>query len=139
MDIRANFMPQRYAKIFVEPSMTKQSFRDECDINQIIDRYKATGLLTDPLNPSNRRPMYGNFSEIPTYQEALDYIAMATDEFMSLPSNIRKRFDNDPGQYLAFIEDEANREEAIALGLVEKTVPVQVPVPDEPKPVPFVE
>lgn len=38
------------------PSLTKQSFKDECDVNKIVDRFTRTGQL-DHLRPGN--PEYG--------------------------------------------------------------------------------
>ena len=45
-------------------------------------------------------------------------LSNARESFAMLPSSIRKRFDNDPGLLLAFLDDENNREEAFSLGLI---------------------
>ena len=50
---------------------------------------------------------------------------------MALPSRVRRRFDNDPAELMEFLADEANREEAVMLGLIEKEEPVQpAPAPE---------
>lgn len=98
------------------PSLTEQQFKDECDINSIIARYKVTGLLGDPMD--NREPVYADCSSIPDLLTAQNFIIQANCEFMALPSSIRKRFDNSPVSMLQFLQDPNNREEAIQLGLL---------------------
>lgn len=97
-----------------EVSMTKQSFAKECDINHIMAKYQKTGLI-DHVNKYDGS--YGDFTSVVDYQSSLNAVMNAQDEFNSLPSSIRARFQNDPAQFLHFFNDEANREEAISLGL----------------------
>lgn len=33
---------------FSEPSLTHQSFKDECDANHIVDQYARTGIIPNP-------------------------------------------------------------------------------------------
>lgn len=98
-----------------EPSLTIQSAKDECDINLIVDRAKRgiSPVAYDGV------PQFGDFSEVGTYQEALDQVIRAQEAFGELPSRVRERFDNEPAKLLAFLANPANREEAISLGLVE--------------------
>lgn len=96
-----------------EPSRTKQSFKDECDINNIMNRYIKTGEISH-LNSTN--PEYG-FAPDFDFSEAMEMVQRAQDLFDELPANIRERFDNDPGEFMAFCEDPANGPEAAALGL----------------------
>lgn len=95
-------------------SLTKQSERDFCDINHIIARHRKTGLL-DHVNTMSA--MYGDFTNIPDYQEALQVVQTANDLFNGLPSEIRSQFGNDPKVFLDFVSDEANRDACIKLGL----------------------
>ncbi len=99
-----------------EPSLAQQHFKEECDINTILQKFSITGILPDaPLSPR-----YGDFSGIGDYHTALNRVMAAKDEFMALPANIRARFDNDPSKLIEFLEDSSNRPEAEELGLVEK-------------------
>lgn len=98
-------------------SLTKQSFADECDINTIIKRYNDTGYLTDPSVKATRIPSFGDFTEVPTYQEAQNKLIEADSAFMALPSSIRSRFNNDAAQLIAFLQDDSNSAEAADLGL----------------------
>lgn len=108
---------RRVQIFFTEPSLTKQQFKDEADINKIIAKYKKTGMPTNYLN--NREPVYRDVSSVPSYQEALDVVRTAQDTFMAMPSNVRSRFDNDPAKLLAFLQDPANAEEGVKLGLLQ--------------------
>jgi phage internal scaffolding protein len=99
-----------------DPSLAQQHFKEECDINTILQKFNITGLL--PENPLS--PRYGDFTGISDYHTALNRVIAAQDEFDGLPAQIRARFENDPEQLINFLEDENNRPEAEALGLVEK-------------------
>lgn len=102
-----------------EISMTKQSFAKECDINSIMAKYQKTGLI-DHVNKYEGR--YGDFTNVSDYQTSLNAVMAAQDEFLSLPSSLRARFANDPAQFLHFVHDENNREEAINLGLIQAPI-----------------
>jgi phage internal scaffolding protein len=101
-----------------EPSLAQQHFKDECDINTILQKFNVTGLL--PQSPLS--PRYGDFSGIGDYHTALNRVIAAQDEFEALPAQIRARFENDPAKLIEFLGDESNRSEAEELGLVEKAV-----------------
>lgn len=72
---------------------TKQSFRDDCDINLIVKRHASTGLW-DHLNPTT--PTYGDFSAAVELQSAMALVEAAHDAFDALPSAVRKVCDNNP-------------------------------------------
>lgn len=93
---------------------TKQSFKDECDVNRIVAHAARTGVL--PNRGGN--PLYGDFSEVPDYQAALSVVQSAEGKFNSLPAQLRARFKNDPGQFLEYIGNPDNHEEAARLGLM---------------------
>lgn len=105
------------------PSMTQQQYADECDLNNIVDknmRFKDPAFLTKlQMFGSGEKvePIYGDFSSVPDFQNALNTINTATEQFMSLPSKIRARFDNDPVKLLAFVNDDRNYEEGLSLGI----------------------
>ena len=111
---------------FDQPSQTLQSFKDDADINCIIARYENTGVLVDPTVPVSRTPQFGDYSEMPTYQEAQNVIVAANNAFNSLSSKIRERFGNDPAAYFDFVqnlkEGSDDYAEAVSLGIVNKPV-----------------
>lgn len=99
-----------------EPSLAQQHFKEECDINTILQKFNITGILPEaPLSPR-----YGDFSGIGDYHTALNRVLAAQDEFEALPAQIRARFQNDPAQLIEFLQNENNRSEAEELGLVDK-------------------
>lgn len=99
-----------------EPSLAQQHYKEECDINTILQKFNITGLLPEsPLSPR-----YGDFSGISDYHTAMNRVIAAQDEFEALPAQIRARFDNDPAKLIEFLENSKNRPEAEELGLVEK-------------------
>ena len=100
--------------VFSKPSLAKQSFRDECDINNILRKFNVTGQL--PVG--SVQPQYGDFSGITDYQSALNAVMAAQDSFLQLPAKVRAKFDNDPALFLEFASDEANKDEMKALGLL---------------------
>lgn len=99
---------------FTQPSLTKQSFKDECDVNNIVKKHSVTGIYTH-LN--ERSAQYGDVSEIPDYQSAMQAVASANQLFGALPSSLRKRFNNDPAEYLAFAQNPDNSDEMVRLGM----------------------
>lgn len=106
------------------PRLVAVEFKDECDINTLIKRYKATGSFysIEQLNKARRRPQFADFTGIPDYQETLDKMNAALEMFGDLPLNIRQRFHDSPVELLAFLQDENNRPEAETLGIIEKTI-----------------
>jgi phage internal scaffolding protein len=98
-----------------DPSLAQQQFKDECDINTILERFNVTGQL--PVSPLE--PQFGDFSGIKDYQSALNAVLEAEESFAALPARVRERFANDPAAFVDFCLDAANRDEMKALGLIE--------------------
>ena len=96
--------PRPHCKIFTQPSMTQQHQKDETDVNKIMKRYVKTGVI-DHVN--KHAPRYGDVLA-DDYRSALHQIMNADDMFQELPSEVRKRFDNDPAQFLDFVQDPVN-------------------------------
>lgn len=106
-------------------SKTKQSARESCDINLMLKKYQKNGYL--PINQSPE--LYGDYTNVGSYQDALNIVIKAERQFEGLSSNIRDRFDNDPSKLLKFLSDNKNYDEAAKLGLVTKReVPMPKPV-----------
>lgn len=95
-------------------SKTKQSFKDESDINNIVSNFGLLGNTPDMPLPEH----FGDFTEVTDYQTALNMVRQAGESFLTVPAHVRERFNNDPGVLMAFLGQETNRQEAIALGLI---------------------
>ncbi len=109
---------------FDQPSQTLQSFKNDADINCIIARFENTGVLVDPTVPVSRIPQFGDYSDMPSYQEAQNVIVAANNAFNDLSAKIRERFGNDPAAYFDFVqslkEGSDDYAEAIRLGIIDK-------------------
>lgn len=111
----------KFAKTFTEPSLTRQSFRKECDVNHIISRFRKLygGDFLEHYKNYNGGS-YGDFSTVSDYRTAIEQIRRADAAFDALPSILRERFLNDPARFLDFCLNPANLHELRELGLANK-------------------
>ena len=94
-------------------SMTDPQYKKDCDMNEILKRYKVTGQLpTKPVPPS-----FGDFTNVDSYDKVFSMVEDAKGQFAALPSEIRDRFGNDPKAYCNFVMNPANVDECVKLGL----------------------
>lgn len=109
---------------------TKQSFVKECNINNIMGRWKKTGVLE---HLAKHPPMYGDFSQAIDYASAQQLVIDAQARFDALPAHVRLRMDHDPQTFVEFMQDPENHDEAIELGLVNPKKGPKAPetVPEE--------
>lgn len=116
-----------------EVSRTKQSFREEVNINSIVRKYRS-GVLVTHLN--NKAPMYGDVSHALDLQAALNLVHEAEESFMDLPPEVRKAAQNDPVRLLEMLATEEGTQELVEAGLdgdiprigdPEPEVPVEAP------------
>lgn len=95
---------------------TKQEFKDECDINNIIKLYKQTGQITH-IKQAGAQGAYADLPDPLDFQASLNLVMEAEASFMTLPAHVRDRFANDPARFLAFMGDPGNQDEMIQMGL----------------------
>lgn len=112
----------RVQTINEEPSLAQQQFKDQCDINHIMEKYSETGTITH-LNP--RTGVYADVSQFGDLRESFEKIQKADELFMQLPAKVRSKFENDPLKFVDWCSDPKNLDEAVSLGLAEKK-PVNV-------------
>ena len=120
---------ERVQKTFTKPSMTKQSFQDESNVNNIMAKYLQTGLL-DHVN--QHQGNYGDFINAPDYHTAMNRITAADQAFQTIPSDIRKRFANSATEFLEFVQNPDNEEEMRELGLLPPAAPEELSDDQEP-------
>lgn len=108
-----------------DPSLAKESFKEECDINTIVKKFGVTGKLPDNI----RMPTYGDYTNVPDFRTALHTIIDAEAEFMKLPADFRYQLHNDPQEFLQFVSDEKNRDKLGEMGLIKDWKP---PLPQTP-------
>jgi phage internal scaffolding protein len=98
-----------------EQTLAKQEFKDECDINNVMLQYARTGEL--PYTTA--KPSFGDFRNARTYQESMNLIIEAQNSFKELPAMVRAQFNNDPSELIDFLNNPANKDQAIELGLID--------------------
>jgi len=97
----------------LDDSLTQQQFKDEADINTIVDRFMKSGVLPTPVN----MPQYVDYEGVFDFQSAMNIVRAADENFMRLEAKVRSRFNNSPQEFLEFFSDPQNAEEAVRLGL----------------------
>lgn len=125
-------LPPRPEPIGGGVSRTDQSFGEQCDINNIIKRFTITGELP----PSNGNGYFADVTLIPEdLMAAKARVEETQRQFMKLPSGLRNRFNNSYISLLQFLEDPANVDEAVSLGLfVRKAAEPEPGAPDSGSP-----
>lgn len=119
-------------------SRTKQSFKEESDLNSVMRRYRNTGLLP---NLNQALGHYGDFSNADDYLAAMESVREADALFAALPARVRDHVNNDPAQLLLLVHDPERRAELQELGLVppppvEPVVPAGAPAVPPAAPAP---
>ena len=103
---------------------TKQSFKDETDVNLIIQKHTRMGTLSHLEQWGGE---YGNYAGF-DFQEAQNQIANATNMFETLPAAVRMKFANDPGKFIDFVTHPDNQDD-LAKKLPELAEPGSAPMP----------
>jgi len=119
--------PRPVVEFDPEGPRAKQSFKDECDINVIMKKYRTSGLISHVSKNAGR---FADVSEIGSYQDAIHRVRGARKFFLGLPASLREEFKNDAAIFLDFVSDPSNEKEIRRLGL-EKVV---LPAPPEVDP-----
>lgn len=117
-------------------TLVEQSQKNACDIHTIMKRFQETGSIT---HVNQKKPQFGDFSNLKDFQETQNTVARTTEYFESLPSGVRKQFGNSVSEFAVFMSDDANLDKAVEMGIVEapkiqeqiqETVkPVETPIP----------
>lgn len=110
-----------YVKTDGRISRTQQQFKNECDVNQIMKKYRETGSIDFKL--MRAEGVYADLSNVKGYMDSLQSAIDAREAFEAMPAYLRKRFDHDPNKLIQFVSDSKNYDEAVKLGLVEKKQP----------------
>jgi len=128
IEIRPNGTKRVYTEN-TQPSKTDQQWKKSCDVNEIVTKYKRTGQLS---HVRSQQATYQDVSEIPDLLTSLTQVQKAKDAFLTVPAELRKKLDNDPVNFIEYLNDPKNDSEAIKYGLKNKPTPTPAPVPDVP-------
>ena len=105
-----------------EESMTKQSYKKECDINYIMKKFENTyGVNFLDVHPRAMAGEFGDFTLAEDYRSAIEQVRKAEAGFMELPAQLREKFSNDAGMFLEWVQNPSNFDEIVSLGLAHVT------------------
>lgn len=108
-------------------SRTEQSHRKKCNINTIVGKIRRGQMVPFNVQPGQ----FGDFSQVGTFQDALNKVMEVETHFRSLPSDVRRKFQNNPQALIQFMDkcetDEEARKEARKMGLLKPEQPPKEP------------
>lgn len=109
---------------FEKPSMTQQHFKEQCDINRILDSYRvkarALGVSVSELMPKLGSEQFADVSNLDDYLTAQNRISQVNQMFEALPAEVRRSFDDDPSNFVAALGDSNNYSKFADLGILDK-------------------
>ncbi|QCQ84885.1 internal scaffolding protein [Blackfly microvirus SF02] len=88
-----------------DDGVTRQEFKDECDINVLMASYERTGVIT---HVNAAPPQFLDVTDVPDLARAIAIMHDAETAFMTLPASARKEFDNDPVKFMDFAGNPEN-------------------------------
>lgn len=111
-----------------DPGKTQQQFKDECDINFIVNRF----LRGDDISHYHRAVMDGGVEQIVPenfdYTQASEIINQTNYLFAQLPAQDRDLFQNDPQNFIDYMENPEQIEDSYKRGYrIRKSSPPQNP------------
>jgi len=109
----------QFRKQYVDPlpSKTDQSFRQEVNVNSIMDKYRKGQQITHVRQNAG---IYADVSNVPDLAGAFEKVRQASSTFATLPAEIRERLNNDPRNLEGFLVNPANKDLAMKYGLIQK-------------------
>lgn len=119
----------------VGDTMTEQHHAADADLNVVLRRFGVTDGSKIPTDAGIRidPSWYGDFSNAVDLHTALEQMRAAEERFMTLPAELRAKFDNRWTHLHDWVNDPRNLDEAIALKML--TPPKDwIPPENRPKP-----
>lgn len=126
---------------------TKQSFKDQTNINKILAKAARGNTIT---HLAQYGAVYGDFSDIDDLLTAQERLQRGQEIFERLPGEIRREFGQDPRRFFKFVNDPQNAEDlprvlpglakpGNQLGTVKRTAATVPADPVQPDPSPPVD
>lgn len=115
IEVRKNGSKRVYTEN-TQPSLTDQSYKEDCDTNTIIKKFLKTGQVTHVAKMAGQ---FADVSAVPDFHTAMSRVKEAEYAFMQLPSQLRAKHGNDVSKMIDWINDPKNKDEAVELGLRE--------------------
>ncbi len=89
--------------------MTKQCFKNECDIQKIMARAEKAGTISHLEKFSGQ---YADFSDV-DFHSMTTTLTRGREIFDELPAEIRREFGQSQSEFFKFVNDPANRDDLI--------------------------
>lgn len=105
--------PKRFIRKFEGESKTQTQFGEDHKTDVMIKKFLKTGRISVQNGPL----MAG--MDGASYHENMNRLVDIEQAFMKVPSEIRDKFQNDPGHFMDFVNDEKNYDECVKLGILE--------------------
>jgi len=100
--------------------VTVQSQKEACDVKNIVARHKIVkGFdIFDNYRDATFSNEVIDLTILPSdFVQAQNQINYAQQQFESLPAKIRKNFNNNPREFLSFVQNPENIQDLISMGL----------------------
>lgn len=92
-----------------QPSKTNPNYKDEVDVNHIMDRFLKTGQLTH-VNQTQLQYLGEDFQQLPDLQSSLHHIKNMEHVYQNLNKKFKNRFKS-LQEFLEFAERPENQDE----------------------------
>lgn len=115
----------------VDDLLTEQSHKDEVNINNIVKRHGID--MIQKVAQLNQGEYL--MDDIPTndFMESMNIVLKAQQTFSQLPSEVRKQFNNQPAEFMDFVQNPDNGQALVDMGLAQRiTSPEPITVRVEP-------
>lgn len=121
---RTHYSPQVRVTFETEgESLTEQQYAEESLMINKIRKYDSQGFF----DSINRNPgQFTDFTQVRDLADAIDQIEEARDAFQTIPSDVRKKFNNSASEFFNFASQESNYDELVKLGLATAKIVDQV-------------
>ncbi len=86
---------------------TKQSFKDETDINKIMARFDRTGTIS---HMAKFEGVYADYSDYDFFEQTR-MLTRGREVFDALPAELRREFNQSPAAFFAYVNDPANADD----------------------------
>lgn len=102
------------SQITTGKGMTEQAHKDTTDINHILADYRRTGLIK---HAKKHEGQYDDVTGV-DFETSMKIIADTKSLFEGLPSEIRKEFNQNPTEFLNFVQNPKNEEKLHQMGIL---------------------
>ena len=108
-----------FRKVIVEgietgKGLTEQAHKKETDINFILKDYARTGFIRHAKEHEGK---YDDIS-VQDFNEAMFVVSEAQNMFNELPADWRNEFNNNPAQFLDFVQNPNNKDKMEEMGIL---------------------